>query len=88
MKKLLFLGLISLSLASCTITYPGIATGNIANKTGVSEKTVWFGIAIRPIDVSVEKASKNGNITKVATMDFQMRIGLFRTTYKTIVTGN
>jgi hypothetical protein len=38
--------------------------------------------------VSVEKAAKNGGITKIATMDYSMRYGLFRNTYKTIVTGN
>jgi len=88
MKKILFLAIISLSLGSCAITYPGIATGNVANKTGISERSIWFGIAIKPVDVSVEKAAKNGNITKIATMDYQMRNGLFRVTYKTIVTGN
>jgi hypothetical protein len=88
MKKILYVGFISLLLVSCTVTYPGIATGNEAIKTGISEKTVWFGIAIRPVDVSVEKAAKNGGITKIATMDYSMRNGLFRTTYKTIVTGN
>ena len=88
MKKILYVGFISLLLVSCTVTYPGLATGNEATKTGISEKTVWFGIAIRPVDVSVEKAAKNGGITKIATMDYSMRNGLFRTTYKTIVTGN
>jgi len=88
MKKIIYSGLFGLCLGSCTVTYPGIATGNTAEKVGVSERTVWLGIAIRPVDESVEKAAKNGGITKIATMDYSMRYGLFRNTYKTIVTGN
>jgi hypothetical protein len=88
MKKIIYVGLIGLGLGSCTVTYPGIATGNTSEKIGVSEKTVWLGIAIRPVDISVEKAAKNGGITKIATMDCSIRYGLFRNTYKTIVTGN
>lgn len=88
MKKIFYFAVISLFLSSCTITYPGIATGNVAEKTGVSERTIWFGIAIKPVDVSIEKAAKKGDIKKIATMDFSVRTGLFRSTYKTIVTGN
>jgi hypothetical protein len=88
MKKIIYIGLTIISLSSCAITYPGIATGNSSGKTGVSEKTVWFGIALRPIDVSIESAAKKGEISKIATVDYQVRNGIFRVTYKTIVTGN
>jgi len=88
MKKILLLSLIAISMASCSVTYPGVATGNEAVKEGVSEKTVWFGIALTPVDVSIEKAAKNGKITKIATVDHQIKAGLFSKTYKTIVTGN
>ncbi len=88
MKKVLYLGFIGALLASCSVTYPGLATGNKAEKEGVAEQTVFFGIALKPIDVSIEKAAKNGKITKVATVDHQVKAGLFSTTYKTIVTGN
>jgi hypothetical protein len=88
MKKIIYLGFTLICLSSCTITYPGIATGNVSEKTGVSERTVWFGIAIKPIDVSIETAAKKGKISKVATVDYQVRNGIFRVTYKTIVTGN
>lgn len=84
----MFLGAVVLTLASCTMTYPGVATGNKAEKDGVAEKTVWFGIAIKPVDVSIEKAAKNGGITKVATVDYQVQGGLFKKTYRTLVTGN
>jgi len=88
MKKILLLGSLAVALASCSVTYPGVATGNESVKEGISEKTVWFGLALKPVDVSIEKAAKNGKITKVATVDHQVKAGLFSTTYKTIVTGN
>jgi hypothetical protein len=88
MKKIIYLAFTAICLSSCAITYPGIATGNTSEKTGISEKTIWFGIAIKPIDLSIEKAAKKGQITKVATVDYQVRKGLFKSTYKTIVTGN
>ena len=88
MKKILLLGLLASALSSCSVTYPGVATGNVSEKEGVSEKKVWLGLALKPIDVSIEKAAKNGKITKVATVDFQVKKSLFSTTYKTIVTGN
>lgn len=88
MKKVLFIGALLLTVTSCTMTYPGIATGNVAEKEGISEKTIWFGIALKPVDVSIEKAAKNGGISKVATVDYQVQGGLFKTTYRTIVTGN
>ena len=38
-------------------------------------------------DISIQKAAKNGGITEVGTVDYSYRIGLFKSTYKTIVTG-
>ncbi len=87
MKKILCLAVLAISLASCSATYPVTATGGESVKTGVAEKTVWFGLALKPVDVSIEKAAKNGNIKNVATVDAQIKGGLFTTTYKTIVTG-
>lgn len=87
MKKIIAFGFAAVVLASCTATFPGIATGNTIVKTGEAKKTVWFGIAIKPVDVSIAKAAKNGGITKVATIDYQIQGGLFKKTYKTIITG-
>jgi hypothetical protein len=85
---LLIAAVLAFAVSSCTISYPGIATGNTAEKEGTVEKTVWFGIALKPIDLGIEAAAKNGKITKVATIDYSVKAGLFRTTYKVIVTGN
>lgn len=87
MKKILCLGLLAISLVSCSIALPGIATGAKSVKEGVAKKTVWLGLALSPVDVSIEKAAKNGNIKKIATVDTEVKAGLFSTTYKTIVTG-
>ncbi len=87
MKKILGLAVLAITMASCSATYPVTATGGEAVKEGVAQKTVWFGLALSPVDVSIEKAAKNGNIKNVATVDAQVKAGLFSTTYKTIVTG-
>jgi len=88
MKKIIGLSLLGLLFASCSVTYPGIATGNVASKEGVAKKKIILGIALKPVDVSIETAAKNGGISKVATVDYQVSKSLFSTTYKTIVTGN
>lgn len=91
MKKYILATLVGAAmvvLSSCSVTYPGIATSNpIGKKTGVAERTIFFNLAFGTTDVGIEKAAKNGGITKIATVDFCVRSGLFKTTYKTIVTG-
>jgi hypothetical protein len=88
--KSMFLSLAFLAIiaTSCTISYPGIATGNTIEKTGTASRKVWFGIAIRPVDLSIETAAKNAGITKIATVDYSVTGGLFTVTYKVTVTGN
>ena len=88
MKSITAFAAAALIMASCTMSYPGIATGNVAEKEGSIERKVWFGIAIKPVNLSIEKAAENGGITKVATVDYSVRRGLFKTTYKVMVTGN
>ena len=89
MKKIIFsLAVFATLASSCTISYPGIATGNANEKSGTASRKVWFGIAIRPVDLSIQTAAKNGGITKVATVDYSIKQSLFSTTYKIEVTGN
>lgn len=87
MKKIIFIASAIALLASCTVTYPGMATSNKMEKTGVAERTIWFGLAFGHTDLGSATAAKKGGITKIATVDYSVRAGLFRTTYKTIVTG-
>ncbi len=86
-KTALFIAVIgAMALASCTRYYPGMVTTAASLKTGEARKTVWFGIATN-VDVSVATAAKNGGLTKVATVDYGIKSGLFKTVYITRVTG-
>ena len=78
-----------LVISSCSISRPVLVTDNASEKQGVAEFDVVLGF-LRPkdADVSIKKAAENGGITKVATVDFRVEGSLFKTTYKTIVTGN
>jgi len=92
MKKITYiLGIVGtvLTMASCSISRPVLVTDNASEKEGTAEFSSILGI-FRPMeaDVSIKKAAANGGITRVATVDFRIEGGLFKTTYKTIVTGN
>ena len=39
------------------------------------------------MDLSIQTAAKNGGITEVGSVDYQVYGGLFVSKYKTIVTG-
>ena len=86
MKKILILVCVAIFATSCTITYPGIATGNEATKTGIVKEKLFLGLG--SANLGVETAAKNGGITKVATVDYAVKGGLLFTTYTVIVTGN
>jgi len=88
MKKVFAFAAVLALAASCTVSYPGVATGNVAEKTGKAEKKVFLGLTFTPVDLGIEKAAKKGDITKVATVDYSIKKGLFFTTYTIIVTGN
>jgi len=86
MKKLVLIASVLIVVSSCTAVYPGMVTTAAVVKTGEARANVWFGIA-RNVDVSVATAAKNGGITKVATVDFGVKRGLFKTVYFTRVSG-
>lgn len=79
----------ALILASCSVSRPVLVTDNASEKEGSAEFSVILGI-FRPMeaDISIKKAAENGGITRVATVDYRVESKLFKTTYKTIVTGN
>ena len=87
-KKILVVAAIAMLATSCTMSYPGIATGNKIEKTGVAQKKLFLNLAFTPVDLSIVKAASNGGITKVATVDYSIKKSLFFTTYKVMVTGN
>ncbi len=88
MKKILFFGAIafSMSLTSCSVMYPGIATDASSTKVHIEEKKVFFGIA-KDINLGLANAAKKGGITKIATVDYGVKVGLISTTYRVKITG-
>lgn len=88
-KYILSLALVSLFISSCSVSSPILITDNESEKEGTAEFSVILGI-FRPMnaDISIKKAAENGGITKVSTVDFTVESQIFKTTYKTIVTGS
>jgi hypothetical protein len=87
-KYIIGLGLVSIILASCSVSGPLFVTSNtIGKKTGVASRTLFLGITLGTTDLSIQTAAKNGGITKIATVDTKVEGGLFTSTYSTIVTG-
>ena len=75
-----------LGITSCTSVYPGMVTTASSVKEGIVTKKVWFGIAGN-VDLSLATAAKNGGLTKIATVDYGIKRGLFTKTYFIKVTG-
>jgi len=76
-------------LASCSVSMPAIVTDNAGEKMGTAEYSVILGIFYpKNADISIVKAAKKGGITRVATVDYVIVSGMFKTTYRTVVTGN
>lgn len=77
------------TMASCSISGPILVTDNANEKKGEASYSVVLGI-FRPkeADISIKKAAENGDITRVATVDFKVVSKMFKTTYTTVVTGN
>ena len=91
MKKALIIFNIALVaiLSSCAVGGPIAATeGKVGSKVGESSYKTLFGLVIsNGGDASIQKAAKNGGITKVATIDRKVEAGFFTVKYITIVTG-
>jgi len=97
MKKYKYIiGVMAIALlSSCMITGPAVSSNAmvtknaIGSKTGVAERTIWFGIWLGDTDLSITKAAKKGRITKIATVDREEYVGFLgiKRVYKTIVTG-
>ncbi len=80
---------IALTLSACSITMPVDATSNpVGSKVGKATGNTFLGVLAFGVDVSIQKAAKNGGITKISTVDIQRDdiLGLYQT-YTVIVTG-
>jgi len=77
-------------LSACSMTGPVAATSNpIGSKVGTASGSIFLGVFAFGADFSIRTASKNGGITKVATVDLKASnvLGLVQT-FECIVTGD
>jgi len=76
-------------MSSCSLTLPVNATSNpVGSKVGTASGTGYLGFLFFNADASIQKAAKNGGITKISTVDIkQTSILNLIVTYETIVTG-
>lgn len=91
MKKIyniIAVAIVAVTLAACSVSTNIVTTNGSCEKQGTATRTIWFGLAFGTTDVSIATAAKNGGITQIGTVDFEQYVGLFRTKYTTIVTGN
>jgi hypothetical protein len=104
MKKNILWGMLALALAFSTVlvscaTRPAGAlfgpnpavsdSGASIAKTGTASGKVWLGLFGKVSYPTIEEAAKAGGITKVATVEYYSKLGIFGlwTDYTTIVTG-
>ncbi|MEA1873874.1 MAG: TRL-like family protein [Bacteroidota bacterium] len=75
--------------AACSVVLPVNATSNpMGSKVGTASATGYFYVLFFNQDASIQKAAKNGGITKISTVDMRRNdvLGII-VTYETIVTG-
>lgn len=76
------------TLASCAVSSPLMVSSNArGEKVGEASYKIFFGIPPFKAEAGAIQAAKNGNITKIATVDQVVKGGLFTSTVTTIVTG-
>lgn len=88
-KLLLAAVVTAVMLASCSVVLPVNATSNsVGSKVGTATATGYFSVLFFNQDASIQKAAKNGGITKISTVDIKYGniLGII-VTYETIVTG-
>ena len=70
-KSVLVAAAVAFMFASCSITTPVAATSNpVGTKVGKAKATSVLGISIAG-DASLQRACKEGGITKVSTVDLK-----------------
>jgi hypothetical protein len=84
MKKILGGAIIAIALSSCTVMHTVTVTNNnVGTKTGVAKGWNFS----KDLDITAEKACKNGNISKIGTMEFTAKSFLILMKYETVITG-
>lgn len=70
MMKFFFCCAVALGVASCAVTTPITATSNpVGNKCGVAKTTTVLSIFGGSADCGINKAAKNGGITRISHVD-------------------
>lgn len=89
LRNIVIAGAAAAMLASCSLTLPVAATSNpVGSKVGTATATGFFGILFFGADASIQTAAKNGNISKISTVDIKATNVLnILTNYECIVTG-
>jgi hypothetical protein len=89
--KIVVAGLLIVSLNACSVTtrLPAMVTDNPAGeKEGkATAKVLLNAFILNGGDVSINTAAENGGITKISTVDYEVKSGLFVSKHTTIVTG-
>ena len=90
MKKNIFKAfaiILTAAMSACSVSVPFAVTDNsVGSKVGIARHKAFLNICI-DCNASISKAAENGGITKIATVDYKVRYGIFTVTYETIVTG-
>lgn len=89
LRNIVVAGAATAMLASCSLTLPVAATSNpVGSKVGTATATGFFHVLFFGADASIQTAAKNGNISKISTVDLKMTdvLGIL-TSYECIVTG-
>jgi len=81
--------LLILFLTACTINRPVAATTNpLGSKTGVYTQMGILGFPpFMNNNAAIAQAARNGGITNISTVDYNMTWMIFIMKYETIVTG-
>jgi hypothetical protein len=87
MKKIIFILAVAVSMASCSLPGYTTATGNKGVKESETVYKAFLNIRLKPWDLSVASCAEKAGITKVATVDYDLKAGLFITTYRLRITG-
>ena len=82
-KQLLFLSVIAIGATSCVSTSTMITDNPVGTKTGVARLKLFA----KDKDFSIEKAAKNGSITKIGTVEVKTTLYLIFPVIETTVTG-
>ncbi len=87
-KSLAFMAISAILFASCATTTPITATSNpVGNKCGEATTTRILGLFGGSDNIGINKAAKNGGITKISHVDYVQKNYFFVTKYTTRVYG-